>query len=356
MDPFSASARKYGVMKPKEESGEVLGYMTNTEVLPNGPLPRTRRKVAIVGFAPSTMTDARSVFTDPDFEVWAINQLYVAFLLIAEHATRWFQFHHRSSYQEAIRDHDHHNWLKTWSDTKERPVYMMRREHDIPYSVKFPRKEIKELIRPYFTNTISWLIALAEYEGFEGIHVYGVDMAQDEEYMEQRPSVEYYLGRVDNTCIHSENCDMAKKRQLFVPARCDLLKNLWEYPYEDHQPFRQRIDSRRKELRERAEEAKNLERNARDARIQRIGIIEYINGMKEKGELPEHVEKLMEEHRVQLRSEIDLAAHDEQQGHDNAVGCYAAIENMRYIQRNWNQCANELAILEGDRSKKETEQ
>jgi hypothetical protein len=254
MDPFSATAKKYGVVEAKEES---LDYMTNTEVLEDGPIPRTRKKVAIVGFAPSTMTDARSVFSDPDFEVWAINQLYVAFPMIAEHATRWFQFHHRSSYQEAIRDHDHHNWLKTWSDQKKRPVYMMGRQKDIPYSVDFPRDKIKKHIRPYFTNTISWLIALAEYEGFEGIHLYGVDMAQDEEYMEQRPSVEYYLGRVDNTCIYSEDCEKAKHRRLFVPSRCDLLKNMWEYPFEDHQPFRQRIDSRRKELRERAEEARN---------------------------------------------------------------------------------------------------
>jgi len=351
MDPFSASAKKYGMMLPRESS---LGYMTNTDVLEGGPIPRTRKKVAIVGFAPSTMTDARSIFTEPNFEVWGINQLYVAFPMIAEYATRWFQFHHRSSYQEAIRDHDHHSWLRDWSNKKKRPVYMMSREPDIPYSVEFPRNEIKKLIRTYFTNTISWLIALAEYEGFEGIHIYGVDMAQDEEYKEQRPSVEYYLGRVDNTCIYSESCEKAKRRQLFVPAGCDLLKNMWEYPFEDHQPFRQRIDSRRQELRNRANEARDFETKSRDARIQRLGIIEYINGMKTNTDIPDNVKELMENHRVQLRNELELAAYDEQQGHDNAVGCFAAIENMNYIQRNWNQTANELAILQ-DRSKNETE-
>jgi hypothetical protein len=78
--------------------------------------------------------------------------------------------------------------------------------------------------------------------------------------------------------------------------------------------------------------------------------------MKEAPDVPESIKERLEEQRVQLRAEIEHAAADEQHGHDNAVGCFAAIENMRYIQRNWNQTANELAILDEDRSKNETEQ
>ena len=254
-----------------------LGYQFGTEVLPNGPIPRTKKKVAIVGFAPSTMTEAKSVFDDPDCEVWAINQLYVAFPAIVARADRWFQFHHRTSYQQAIRDHNHHGWLAEWGKKHQRPVYMMKREPDVEWSVEFPRDYIKKHIRPYFTNTISWLQAFAELEGFEEVFMFGVDMAQDDEYKEQRPSVEFYLGRLDGTCIHSGKCEKAKLRKLYVPARCDLLKTIWEYPYEDHQPFKQKLDARRKELRGGADEAAAFEQQAQAARMQRIGVIEFIN-------------------------------------------------------------------------------
>jgi hypothetical protein len=317
--------------------------------------------VAIVGFAPSTMTEARTVFPDEDCEVWAINQLYVAFPAIVNRADRWFQFHHRSSYQMAIRDHDHHGWLKEWGNKFERPIYMMRREPDIEWSVEFPRDLIKKHIRPYFTNTISWLQALAELEGFEEIFIYGVDMAQDEEYKEQRPSVEYYLGRLDNTCVHSENCKKAVLRKLYVPARCDLLKNIWEYPYEDHQLFRQKIEARRKELRSGIDEASNFEQQARDARIQRIGIIDFINVIGtdpeiDDGEYVRIPREKLEQHRQQLRQEVDQAHMDEINAHDNRLTALGAIENMRYINKTWNQCANELSVFdETHRSNNETE-
>ena len=122
----------------------------------------------------------------------------------------------------------------------------------------------------------------------------------------------------------------------------------------DH--IKKRIESRKVELRQRAQEAQNIERNAQSNRIQRIGIIEYINALKEDPDIPEDVKAKMDHQRVQLRREIEYAVADEQMGHDNAVGCHAAIENMRYIQRNWNQSANELAIIEEDRSKNETEE
>ena len=41
-------------------------------------IPRTCDEVAIVGFAPSTMEDAQFLFGKQNVEIWAINQLYIA--------------------------------------------------------------------------------------------------------------------------------------------------------------------------------------------------------------------------------------------------------------------------------------
>jgi hypothetical protein len=195
------------------------------------------------------------------------------------------------------------------------------------------------------------LYALAYLEGFETIYTFGVDMAQDDEYSEQRPSCEFYLGQLDNTCIHSDNCDKATLRKLFVPAKCDLLKTIWEYPYEDHKPFKQKIDARRKELREGADEAAQIEQEAMLARIQKIGIIEFINALQgdpniADGDFLKIPQEALDQQREQLRMELEQASHNERNAHDNRMSVLGALENMRYINKTWNQCANELTVLD----------
>ena len=50
--------------KAEKDQPKVLGTMLGTEQLVEGGLPRTKKKVAIVGFAPSSMLDARTVFDE----------------------------------------------------------------------------------------------------------------------------------------------------------------------------------------------------------------------------------------------------------------------------------------------------
>lgn len=255
-----AKSKKTEVVSQEvEEKTEVnaYGFVTGTN------LPRMRKKVAIVGFAPSSMTDVRALFGDPEFEIWGLNQLYVAFPAIVEHATRWFQMHHRHSYDQAVRDHKHHDWL---AQQTKFPIYMQQQEPTIPMSVPFPWQEIIQAYGDYFTNSISWQIALAIYEGFEVIHIYGVDMAQDEEYVEQRPSCEYFIGLARGLGI-----------KVYVPAKSDLLKTMWLYPIEDDAKFRTKCDGRRVELRQRINDLSMQEQAIHDQRMQLLGAIENMN-------------------------------------------------------------------------------
>lgn len=258
----------------KPEQPKILGYMTNTEHLSEDGkgIPRVCDEVAIVGFAPSTMEDVQFLFGKPNCEIWPLNQLYIAWPRICpenrmperQNVTRWFQIHHRHSYDQTInRDHSHHDWL---TQQKNFPIYMMDKEPDIPASCKFPKEELLDTFRRYFTNSISWEIALAIHEGFKKIYIYGVDMAQDSEYAFERPSVEYFCGFAEGRGI-----------ELVVPEKSDLLKSAWLYPFEDDSPIRTKLGTRRDELRQRMNQISMTEQQTHDERMQLLGALENMN-------------------------------------------------------------------------------
>lgn len=252
-----------------------LGCVTGTNI------PRTRQNVAIVGFAPGSMTQVRAFFDDPNWEIWGINQLYITFPMMAEKATRWFQIHRRESYERNVdRDHSHHAWLQ---NQRKFPIYMEEQQPDVPMSVAMPWQALIEKFGSYFTNSISWEIALAVHEGFKRIALYGIDMAQDNEYTYERPSVEYFLGWARGSGI-----------EVIIPAESDLLKTMWIYPLENSNPFRERIEGRMRELRQRINQHAAAEQEAHDARMQLLG----------------------------------------------------AEDNMSYIRRAWENSATELAVQE----------
>jgi hypothetical protein len=175
-------------------------------------LPRKTNKVAIVGFAP-TWKDAP--FGDESWEIWGINDLYKYLQRIPNgRANRWFEIHSR--YSPSKNKPDHIGWLQKAPI----PIYMWEHYDDIPGSFPYPYREIVKWLEEkgsngsrYFTNQISWMMALAWYEGFEEIGVYGVNMATDSEYGHQRPSCEYLIGKMEQAGV-----------RVTLPAECDLLK------------------------------------------------------------------------------------------------------------------------------------
>ena len=261
--------KKNKVITPKTKDGKdrpPLGMMLGTDQLVEGGLPRVKNKVAIVGFAPSSMLDAKTRFDDDDFEIWPLNQLYLPFPAMAERADRWFQIHHAHDYDAAVRDHKHGDWLKEWSQKTGRPLYMQERVPDIPTSIEYPVDYICNKYGRYFTNSISWMIVTAIEEGFKEMHIFGVDMAQDDEYANQRPSCEYFIGLARGAGI-----------KVYIPDKSDLLKTLWLYPFEPESPMWVKCESRRKELNQRVQEMGANEQALRDNRNQCIGAMENMN-------------------------------------------------------------------------------
>jgi hypothetical protein len=114
----------------------------------------------------------------------------------------------------------------------------------------------------YFTNSISYMLAMAIDEGYQVIHVYGVDMAQDTEYGTQRPSCEFFLGVAVGRGI-----------QIYVPKTSDLLKVRWMYGYEDEiqSSWDARVNEIYAGIQARRKSAEQQQAQAREACLQYLG-------------------------------------------------------------------------------------
>lgn len=186
------------------------------------------KKVAIVGCSQSKNL---APFADESFEVWGVNNLYPHI----PRATRWFEIHEITkdgdTYlrrgDKAFRGQPVNDYLKemgAWAQKNNCPVYMQQAWDMVPTATVYPLAEVLGTFGGYFTNTVSYMIALAIHEGFEEIHVYGVDMAVDSEYHHQRPSCEYFLGVAVGRGI-----------KIHVPAEADLLKTRFLYGFQEPQ-------------------------------------------------------------------------------------------------------------------------
>lgn len=203
-------------------------------------IPRLKDKVAIVGFADGHRHLAP--FDDDTWEFWGLNRLWA--VLGDRPWTRWFEIHDLAKmYAE---DKEHQEWLSKTSI----PVYLRPQDMDVfpvPNAVPFPIEAVVQHFGSrYFTNSVSYMIALAIMLEYKEIGVWGVDMAVDHvlnnEYSHQRPSCEYWLGLAAGAGI-----------RIYLPEGSDLLVSSHMYGFEDDTVIRTKLEARLKELAARKE-------------------------------------------------------------------------------------------------------
>ena len=176
------------------------------------------KKVAIIGTA---MTYKDAPFDDPSWEIWGLNDHWN----MLPRATRWFEAQDRDHCSKAPVSHNpamtRYDWLKKCPI----PLYMPDHYDDAPMSIAYPLEQVQDYVcdldpmgRNYFTNSVAYMIALAIYEGFDVIHLYGVDMAVGSEFNNQRPSCEFWCGIAKGKGI-----------ELYIPVQSDLLKTMEMY-------------------------------------------------------------------------------------------------------------------------------
>jgi hypothetical protein len=176
-----------------------------------------KKRLALVG---SAQTLAMAPYDDPNFEIWVHSTTLPS--EGCKRADRVFEFH-------PFRYYGQPNVIERLTGF-EGPVYMQKHVDIIPNSVEYPLKEIEQEFKLpcmgdelYVTNSITFMILLAIYEGYTDLNLFGVHMAHDTEYSYQLPSCSWALG-----LAQGRGCS------LWLPKESSLLKARYLYGY--HEP------------------------------------------------------------------------------------------------------------------------
>lgn len=187
-------------------------------------IKRTKDKVCIIGCA-----DSKNIapLKDGGYELWGVNNLFIS--LPEVKFDRWFEIHSITFLGGHFLRREKREFRGlTADDYIEKiaelscPIFMQKKWDSIKNSVVYPIQKVIGAFGRYFTNTISYEIALAILMGFKEIAIYGVDMAVSGEYHHQRPSCEYFIGIARGLGI-----------EVVVPDEADLLKTRFIYAFEE---------------------------------------------------------------------------------------------------------------------------
>ena len=228
-----------------------------------------KKKVAIIGTAD---TARLAPYDDPDFELWGVNNGY----MVMQRYTRMFEIHnivklHNGTFMRRagkdFRGQKVNDYIKALAGLN-CPIYMQQHWDEIPQSVAYPLNDValtfgsklgwfntpfpegmvNHAVDAYFTNSISYMMALAILEGYEEMHVYGVDMAVDTEYNFQRPSCEFFLGWA-----------VGRGMKVYIPPQADLLKTRFLYGFGEQaqDQFKMKLQNSKASLEKRLNDVRN---------------------------------------------------------------------------------------------------
>jgi hypothetical protein len=192
----------------------------------------TGKRVAIVGTAPSWI---QTPWDDPTLEIWGLNDAYT---LGFKRVDRWFELHptdrfyyrpvtQRVVYADDVpygcyvRPQGHLEKLREMA--KAIPVYLQNEPPKgwPPNAQRFPIEAVKAAFGEYFASGPSFEVALAILEGASEIQVWGIHLATEQEYRDQRANFEYMLGVAVGRGI-----------KVVMANESPLMKHGWQYAYQ----------------------------------------------------------------------------------------------------------------------------
>jgi hypothetical protein len=201
-------------------------------------------KCCLLGTAPS-WCDAP--WDDLSIEIFSLNDAYLCRDKAGKglrRVNRWYELHpfdkmwlrpadkpvvyaHEIPKGHYVRPEGHLEWLKTQAMTI--PVVLQQNPPDDWPSNAFrlPLEAIEAKFgmfwgdQPYWASGPSFMLAHAILEGYQEIHVYGIHLSTQAEYIEQRPNFEHLLGIAKGLGI-----------KVVMAPKSPLLKHGWKYAYE----------------------------------------------------------------------------------------------------------------------------
>ena len=209
---------------------------------------RPERKIAVCGSAASSVGFAP--YDDPSWEIWSCSPANKG----APRVDVWFELHNPEvKVREGLLEWM--QWLKT-----QPIVYMQRAYPGYKGSREYPLQPMLEKWGPYlWTSQLSFMMALAIEQKPSIIGLFGVDMAANTEYNQQRLALQVLLQYV----LKSE--DIA----LLVPPESDILEpapfygycessRQWRKFYARKLELQQRVSALTADAMKKSEEAKHL--------------------------------------------------------------------------------------------------
>jgi hypothetical protein len=273
-----------------------------------------KRKIAIVGWA-GTSRDL-APWTDDSWEKWVLNTMAQRDNYAAN-CSRVFQLHSKSDIARDQTDEpDHWKFLTTNTTI---PVYMHEHIAESWISdgmgnvVAFPTRALLDKFPNYFTNTVSWMIALAIHEGADVIGLWGVDMAHAiSEYGEQRPSCEFYLGLA-----------MGRGIEVHVAPESDLLKTPGQYGLTEDTPMYTSLTARQAEMTDRLGQSVA-------AQNQNVQIIAQLQGR-----VAEATEQERTDRAAALNADLQAAMTTQNNCAMAIANLQGGLEIVRYMINTW---------------------
>ncbi len=189
--------------------------------------PEPVRKIAVLGSAVSSVRLAP--FDDPSWEIWGCSPANKAL----PRCDVWFELHNPTvKIREGLTE-----WLE-W--LKQQPiVYMQQAYPGYIGAREFPLEPLIKKWGPFWwTSQLAYMLALAIEQKPQTIGIFGVDMAANSEYNQQRLGCQYFIQHI------VRDSDI----ELVVPPESDILEPAPLYGYcESSRQFRKYM-ARRAEL------------------------------------------------------------------------------------------------------------
>lgn len=157
--------------------------------------------VRILGTARNVRETPSRKPEEQDIEVWLANSPTTVLMRCPRAIndwTRWFNLHSKAHILGTYPS----GWQYFQNKADGRPIYLLKVQPDIPTSVAFPREAVQAAFATpkgpnrYFTCSVTWLIALAIYEGFERIELWGFELRDTKPgsaFAYERPCFAYWV-------------------------------------------------------------------------------------------------------------------------------------------------------------------
>lgn len=208
-------------------------------------------RVAIVGTA---QTWTKTPWTDSGLHIRSLNDAYRMKGFVR--ADAWYDLHpldkfyhpegdkvyaHQIPPGHYCRPKAHLDWLAKQSI----PVWLhpdYATQHPASaswaHARAFPKTDIEAYIGRYCTSSPGWMIAQALMDGVRELHIYGIHLATEHEYIEQRPNFEMlcgaFLGRGKRTITVKDGLRRYTSPEgvLILPEGTPVLDSPFQYAFE----------------------------------------------------------------------------------------------------------------------------